>query len=65
MQFLGLKSKKNILVFILKKKQQEQQPKAFYNVYLNFHKGFFFYILSRNGIHLCAGTLLKDLQQNK
>ena len=42
MQFLGLKSKENILVFILKK-QQQQQPKAFYNVYLNFHKGFFLY----------------------
>ena len=63
MQFLGLKSKENIFVFILKKKQQqEQQPKAFYNEFLF---RLFFNIVSRNGIYLCAGTLLKDLLQNK
>ena len=61
MQFLGLKSKENILVFILKKKQQqEQQPKAFYNAYMNFFSGFFL-ILFQEMVFTCVRGLCSKI----
>ena len=66
MQFLGLKSKgKYTRIYIKKKNNNNNNQKLSIMFIWISIKAFFFYILSRNGIHLCAGTLLKDLQQNK